>query len=117
MSESENRELQVTCQELRVQDCDFVAHGEAPAEIVEQLTEHLRSEHGIDLPDAEEILEGRTAADRLMEGEIDEDAALVVTRLRERLGIEVEPGPEHPNMPRTGPVAAKGPLGEGSVTR
>jgi predicted small metal-binding protein len=80
---------EIHCSELGVHECDFVAQGETPAEVVEQVVEHLRSEYGIDLPDAEEILEGRTPTDRLMEGRIDKDAALLVTRLREQLGIDV----------------------------
>jgi predicted small metal-binding protein len=104
---SEKKELQ--CSELGVHECDFVAKGDSPAEVVEQFVKHLRSEYDIDLPDVDQILEGRTPADRLMEGRISKDAALVVTRLREKLGIEVEREEEPLEPRRPGPIAAEGP--------
>ena len=109
MSESMSDRKELACSELGVHECDFVAHGDSPAEIVEQFAEHLRSEYGIDLPDTEDILEGRTPTDRLMEGRIGKDAALVVTRLREKLGIDVESEEEPPTMPGPGVIAMKGP--------
>jgi hypothetical protein len=99
-----------------VHNCEFVASGETLAEIVEQMVKHLRSRYEIDLPDPEEILTGRTPADRLMDGRIGEDAALVVTRLREKLGIDVESERDLPEIPRAGIIAAKGPFGEGPIT-
>jgi hypothetical protein len=77
--------------------------------VVEQFAEHLCSDYGIDLPDTDEILEGRTIADRLTEGRIGKDVALVVTRLREKLGINVETDQEPTEMPDLGILATKDP--------
>jgi predicted small metal-binding protein len=100
------------CSELGVHECDYVAQGESPAEIVEQFVEHLHSEYGMDLPDVDEILEGRTLADSLMEGRISKDAALVVTRLREKLGIDVETDKEAPEVPGPGVIGFQAPPGQ-----
>lgn len=116
MSEFTSERKEMHCSELGVHECDFVAHGETPAEIVEQFAEHLRSEYGIDLPDTEDVLEGRTPTDQLMEGRIGKGAALVVTRLREKLGIDVESEEEPPTMPGPGIIAMKGPTGETLLT-
>ena len=116
MSEFTSERKEMHCSELGVHECDFVAHGETPAEVVEQFAAHLRSEYGIDLPDVDQILEGRTPADRLMEGRISKDAALVVTRLREKLGIDVETRKEPPEMPRPGAIPVKGPAGQTPLT-
>ena len=116
MSEFTSERKEIPCSELGVHECTFVAHGESPAEIVEQFAKHLRSEYGIDLPDTDEILEGRTPTERLMEGRISKDAALVVTRLREKLGIDVEPSEDSPDLPRPGIVAFRGPSGQTPLT-
>jgi predicted small metal-binding protein len=112
MSEFTSERKEVRCSDLGVHECDFVAQGETPAEVVEQVVKHLRSEYGVDLPDVDEILEGRTPADRLMEGRISKDAALVITRLRERLGIGAQDSTEEPRFPRFGISPSKGPPGE-----
>jgi predicted small metal-binding protein len=116
MSELEKTKKEMRCSELGVHECDYVAQGESPADIVEQFVEHLRSEYGMDLPDVDEILEGRTPADRLMEGRISKDAALVVTRLREKLGIDVDTTEEPPEMPRPGVLGFRGPPGQPPLT-
>jgi len=80
--------IKMNCAELSVNDCNFTATGETPGEIVEQMVDHLESDHGMDLPDVDSILTGMTLADTLMEGRFDADAIMVVRRLREKLDIE-----------------------------
>lgn len=80
-------EWKISCGELGVYECDFTAQGESPAQVVEQIADHLRSEHGVHLPEVDDILKGRNLTDLVVEGELDEDANLVVRRLREKLNI------------------------------
>jgi predicted small metal-binding protein len=62
--------------------------GEAPADVMEQVVEHLRSEHDIELPDAEEILENKVGDNVVWSTPLDDDARLVLERLREQLNID-----------------------------
>ena len=48
--------VEVSCNELGVIDCDYVARGMTPGEVLEKMVDHLRSEHDLDMPDAEEDL-------------------------------------------------------------
>jgi len=80
--------IELTCMELGVKGCDLTASGETPGEVVTQIVEHLESEHGIDMPDVDSILEGITTPEEFVEGGFDQDAIMVVKRLREELGIE-----------------------------
>jgi predicted small metal-binding protein len=50
---------EISCDELGIVGCDFIARGETAGDVVEQVVQHLHSEHDIDLPDADAILEGR----------------------------------------------------------
>jgi len=84
--------MRLTGKDLAIKDCDFVAEGKAPADIVKQFVEHLRSEHGIDMPDAEDILDREELEPvRVPGSRPDEQVQLVVTRLREELGLQTEP--------------------------
>jgi predicted small metal-binding protein len=85
--------MKLTCKELAVKDCDLVAEGEAPADIVEQVVEHLQGEHGIDMPDVDAILTGITTGDELVASGFDKVAIVIVERLREKLGIEPDTAP------------------------
>lgn len=81
--------MRITCDDLGVKGCDLVAEGETPADVVEQVVEHLRSEHDIDMPDAEGILNKSILEPTHIPGaEPDKDVQLVVRRLREKLGIK-----------------------------
>jgi predicted small metal-binding protein len=82
--------MKVTGQELGVVDCDVVFEGKTAGDVVEQAVEHLRSEHGIDMPDPDEILKGTIGT---MPGdETSDEAMLVVQRLREYLDIDTDTG-------------------------
>jgi predicted small metal-binding protein len=72
-------------EDLGIADCDFVARGEAPGEIMHEMVEHLREEHDMDLPDAEAILQGDVD-----ETDVDDKIWMVVRRLREDLETDYE---------------------------
>jgi len=82
--------IELACTELGVEDCDFIASGETPGEVVTQFVEHLESEHDIDMPDVDSILKDKMTTDEFLGGGFDEDAIMVVRRLQEKLGIEPE---------------------------
>jgi predicted small metal-binding protein len=84
----------IECSELGIQDCDFTASGETAGDVVEQVVQHLRDEHDIDMPDADVILEGKVKEDPL--ASVEPDVALVIQRLTEALNIMP---PEEPDMP------------------
>ncbi len=74
----------IDCQkDLQIKDCDWTVEGEAPADVVEMAVKHLRNNHNLDVPDAENILEGDYDPD-----DLDEGARVVVQRLRETLNVQ-----------------------------
>lgn len=84
-------------EDLGIADCDFVAHGETPADVVEQVVEHLQDEHDIDMPDLDAILENEVEAALLPES-----VRLVVARLQEALNISDAGTPDvEPPLPPT----------------
>jgi predicted small metal-binding protein len=100
------RELR--CRDLEIKNCDFVVRGETPAELIRKAAYHLRKEHGISLPDAESIVDGRDI------GKLGQPARMVAERLREALNIQSgdeafarQPGEPAPN------VVPREPLNEG----
>jgi predicted small metal-binding protein len=70
---------------LGIKDCGFVAKGESAGDVVEQIVEHLRAEHDLDMPDADVILGGELSRDPLEI--VDPAVALIVERLTEALDI------------------------------
>jgi hypothetical protein len=56
--------------------------------VVEDLVEHLRTKHDIDLADAEDILSGDYDETTGLWDRLDEEANLIVTRMREAVDIE-----------------------------
>ncbi len=88
---------QVTGAELGVEDCEFTATGEKIDVVLGQMVNHLRTEHGIDMPDVDVILEGKATGDPL--GEPDADVALIVRRLVEALNIEPPATADKPDSP------------------
>jgi predicted small metal-binding protein len=80
--------------DLGIANCDFVAEGETPADVVAQMVDHLRSEHDIDMPDTETIMSDDFDLDMLFKDR-DEGARLVVDRLREELNVT----PSEPTTP------------------
>jgi predicted small metal-binding protein len=77
---------EISCDELGIVGCDFIARGETAGDVVEQVVQHLHSEHDIDLPDADAILEGRVGDNPNVVGSKEE--FLIIERLRESLDIE-----------------------------
>jgi len=92
--------FKITSKELGIQDCDFVATGDTAGDVVEQVVNHLRDEHDIDMPDAEVILQGEVVENPLSES--DPAVELVVERLTSALNIVTpqETEKEQPHIPR-----------------
>ena len=90
---------EIRCDELGIAGCDFVARGETVGDVVEQVVQHLHSEHDIELPDADAILEGRVGDNPNIVGSKQE--FLIIERLRESLDIEPMGG-SVPPKPATG---------------
>jgi predicted small metal-binding protein len=89
----------IKCSELGVRDCDFVAKGESPGEIVKEVVEHLRAEHDIDMPDTDTILAGEVGEE--FTEVIGEEVTLIVERLTTALNI-VPPEESEPPEPSIG---------------
>lgn len=94
--------MRIHCSELGVADCDWVASGETPGEVLDQAVAHLRDEHGLDMPDPETILEGDYVENPVLE-DADEGIVVMIRRLRETLGIEqrADPVDAWPSIGRT----------------
>ena len=92
--------VEVSCLELGVIDCDYIARGMTPGEVLEKMVDHLRSEHDLDMPDAEEILSNPKKPEdyTLVVPEIwinrhprmDEEVRLVTERLVNLLNLTVD---------------------------
>ena len=90
-------EFEIHCKEdLRVEGCDRVFRGETPIAVVEEIVQHLRDEHDLELPDADAIVEGKVDAASILEGPMDPGAQVVLERLREKLGLQPREGPGEP---------------------
>jgi predicted small metal-binding protein len=85
---------EIHCDELGIAGCDFVARGETAGDVVKQVVEHLRSEHEIEMPDADDILESRVRDDPVMAD--NKKVWLVIEKLRESLDIEPMEAPDEP---------------------
>jgi predicted small metal-binding protein len=55
--------VQVSCRQLGIQDCSFSASGATPGDVTREVVDHIRAQHGIDMPDARAIMEGDLRAD------------------------------------------------------
>lgn len=97
--------IELSGKDLGVADCDWSARGEAPADVLEQTVEHLGQEHGIELPSAKTIMEGKAAQQPIME-DADEAVRLIVQRVYAELDLPAPPSePEAP--PAVGPVTGR----------
>jgi len=100
--------IELNCRDLGIHNCDWVARGETPGDVVEQVVDHVRKKHDIDLPDADTIMEGDFFEETIggapdpFGGTPDAGAATIVRRLREALNLE-----ELDNTPDAGPVAGR----------
>lgn len=80
----------ISCKELKVEGCHHTAQAASSGAALEEMVEHLRKEHDIDLPEAEEILEGDFDPQAW-----DESTNLLITRMREELNLPpLDPAPE-----------------------
>lgn len=67
--------------DLGVTDCEYVASGETAGDAAQEMIEHLRSEHDVDMPDADVVtsdvnIEASTSA-----------AQVIIKRLRDVLDV------------------------------
>jgi predicted small metal-binding protein len=85
---------EVSCNQLGIKDCDFVAKGDAAGDVVKTMVEHIRSEHDIEMPDTDVILEGEVIEDPTEA--VKPDRTLIVKRLKETLNIAPPKGPDMP---------------------
>jgi predicted small metal-binding protein len=77
--------IKIECSSLGIKDCEFTATGETPGEVVEEMIEHLRSKHDLDMPDADTILNGELNSSSI--GDANSAVSVIVKRLREALNI------------------------------
>ena len=79
--------MKIGCRELGILDCSFTANGEDTRQVAEQMIEHLRSQHQIEMPDVEYVLD-TIKWDRLTETNFGRWNQ-VETPIRVRLGFPV----------------------------
>jgi predicted small metal-binding protein len=82
--------IKLNCHDLGIKNCDWVASGDTPADVVKEAVAHLRHEHGLDMPDAELIMEGKDDDDPIFTT-ASEAVQLVVKRLDEKLHLDLAP--------------------------
>lgn len=87
--------FRITCADLGIVDCDFYAEGETPADVIEQVREHLNKHYDMDLPKTDDILDGDYELNLF--DDLEEDERLVIRRLREKLHVGVDE-PEKPGV-------------------
>ncbi len=97
---------EISCNKLGVENCDYVAEGETAGDVVTDMVKHLRARHGIDMPDEEVIISGKTRESILEQ--VDPQVKLIVKRLQEQLdmirGQDFESSDETVPKPFSGPV-------------
>jgi predicted small metal-binding protein len=91
----------VRCEDLGILGCSFAAQGETAGEVLGEVTGHLEKEHGIHVPEATDILEGR-----VNENDLGKGARLVVQRLRDVLNIKDNPQAPDVDTPITPPPSS-----------
>ena len=74
--------MKISCNDLKIQDCDYEASADASGKALSDMIEHLQDEHDMRLPDAQDILEGDVT-----EGAWDDKTMLLVSRMREALNL------------------------------
>lgn len=79
--------FEVSCSDLGIHDCDWVATGETAGEVVEQVVRNVRKEQKIRMPDAEAILSG-DAYDSPLDESLDPAVTTIIRRLREELNLQ-----------------------------
>lgn len=88
--------FEISCLDLGVSGCDYVARGEVAGDVVSEMITHLREEHDLDMPSAEKVLKDYHEEERsfvvapgseMIDPDLPMDGGvrLVVTRLMEQL--------------------------------
>jgi predicted small metal-binding protein len=84
---------EISCASLGIVGCQQQFQGETPGEVIDKVSDHLRAEHDIDLPEREVILRGsedlgvEAVVGRFMSMGYSKRAILVMRRLRELLNV------------------------------
>lgn len=90
--------VELSCEELGIADCDYVATGETAGDVVDDMIEHLEDHHDLDLPDPDVIMSfasGDEALDALdIDVQLSEEARIVTQRIREELQLGGDEGLE-----------------------
>jgi len=86
---------EVSCADLGVADCDYVARGEDAEAVVDDMVVHLEEEHDLDMPEPDVILDTYPDDDTFIQelaevfaGEPDKQTQLVLQRLRDELNLQ-----------------------------
>ena len=89
--------IEVHGKDLGVEGCIYNASGETAEEVMKDMFDHLRKDHDIDMPPAEDILENRTMPSEAVDFHRgaavdpslprDEGVRLVIQRLLEQLDL------------------------------
>ena len=86
-------EYRISCDALGIAGCTRTFCGKTAGDVVDEIRDHLRAEHSINLPDKETILRSDEDPDivelgrRIVGRGYSEDAIMVMRRLRELLGV------------------------------
>jgi predicted small metal-binding protein len=78
--------IELSCSELGIHNCDWVARGATAGEVVEQVVQHLSRHQNINMPDPDAIVEGWVFDDPM--DTPDPEVATIVRRLREKLNLQ-----------------------------
>lgn len=89
------RQFQISGRDLGVAGCDEVFVGPSVGDVVEQVVDHMRSEHNIKMPDPDFILEPtmdepdiiRDVARAVTVEPVNDESAIIVRRMRDKLDI------------------------------
>lgn len=74
---------EVDCRSLGIAGCSIGFSGGSPTEVVQRCVWHLKAEHDLELPDADDILAGR------VDGIEDNDVRIIVDKLWQSLQADV----------------------------
>lgn len=100
MDRNAPEKLEINCEALGIVGCKRLFRGKTAGEVVDQVREHLRSEHDISLPETEVILRTDEGLDvdafveRFLGMGYSKKAVLIVRRLRELLNVQPAPKDE-----------------------
>jgi len=77
---------QIKCKDLGFEGCQFRTRGATAEAVLQEIVEHLRAEHDVDVPDADVVLEALLEDGEL---EVDEEVRPIVQHLFSKLDIEL----------------------------